>query len=180
MNDKAPWSFLVRARAVSPERTIWTRFLQFLFLVALSFYLGGFTFYSAVVIPILHERLESSIEAGLITQRVTDALNLLGVITLSLGWCVYCLGAARPGRGDRGRRWEIGSLMTSSVCLVVLLMLHRVLDRKLASSTLVGFYPYHRAYLWTSTVQWLANLALLSQSAGVFTSFPDRAVDGGR
>jgi hypothetical protein len=46
-----------------------------LFLVALSIYIGGFTFYSAVVIPVLHDRLESSLETGLITQRVTDMRN---------------------------------------------------------------------------------------------------------
>ena len=68
---------------------IWTGAVRWIFLVALSIYIGGFTFYSAVVIPILHERLASSLETGLVTQRVTDALNLLGVATLSLGWCVY-------------------------------------------------------------------------------------------
>ena len=57
----------------------WTIILRWLFLVALSIYIGGFTFYSAVVIPILHDRLESSLETGLITQRVTDMLNLLGI-----------------------------------------------------------------------------------------------------
>ena len=74
---------------------IWTGAFRSLFLVALSIYIGGFTFYSAVVIPVLHDRLESSLETGLITQRVTDVLNLLGVVTLSLGWCVYGLDAVR-------------------------------------------------------------------------------------
>ena len=62
--------------------------------------------------------------------------------------------------------------MISSICLVVLLLLHRVLDRKLEISSFAGFYPYHRAYLWTSTVQWIANLGLLSQSASAFTPSP--------
>ena len=144
-----------------------------LFLVALSIYIGGFTFYSAVVIPVLHDRLESSLETGLITQRVTDMLNLLGVVTLSLGWCVYGLGALWESRSDRGSRFKIWPLVISSICLVVLLLLHRVLDRKLETNMFAGFYPYHRAYLWTSTVQWFADLALLIQLTGGFTPSPE-------
>ena len=152
--------------------TICTSIFRLLFVVALSIYIGGFTFYSAVVIPVLHDRLESSLETGLITQRVTDVLNLLGVVTLSLGWCVYGLSAVSGVRSDRGSRFKIWPLVISSICLVVLLVLHRVLDRKLETSTFSGFYPYHRAYLWTSTVQWFANLGLLIQSTGVFTRSP--------
>jgi uncharacterized membrane protein len=144
-----------------------------LFLVALSIYIGGFTFYSAVVIPVLHDRLESSLETGLITQRVTDMLNLLGVVTLSLGWCVHGLSAVRESRSDRGNRFKIWPLVISSICLVVLMLLHRLLDRKLETSMFAGFYPYHRAYLWTSTVQWFANLALLIQLTGGFTPSPE-------
>jgi hypothetical protein len=151
---------------------IWTGVFRWLFLVALSIYIGGFTFYSAVVIPVLHDRLESSLETGLITQRVTDVLNLLGVVTLSLGWCVYGLSAVRAFRSDRGGGRKIWPLVISSICLVVLLVLHRVLDHKLETNTFAGFYPYHQAYLWTSTVQWFANLALLIQLTGVFTPSP--------
>ncbi len=152
--------------------TIWTGVFRWLFLVALSIYIGGFTFYSAVVIPVLHDRLESSLETGLITQRVTDVLNLLGVVTLSLAWCVYGLSAVRAFRGDRGSGRKTWPLVISSICLVVLLVLHRVLDRKLETNSFNGFYPYHRAYLWTSTVQWFANLALLTQLTSVFTPSP--------
>ena len=35
--------------------TTWIKLLRLLFLVALSIYMGGFTFYSVVVIPILHD-----------------------------------------------------------------------------------------------------------------------------
>ena len=150
--------------------TICTSMLRLLFVVVLSIYIGGFTFYSAVVIPVLHDRLESSLETGLVTQRVTDMLNLLGLVTLSLGWCVYGLSAVSGVRSDPGSRCKIWPLVVSSICLVALLILHRVLDRKLETSTFAGFYPYHRAYLWTSTVQWIANLGLLSQSTSAFTS----------
>jgi hypothetical protein len=153
---------------------IWTGMLRLLFVLALSIYVGGFTFYSVVVIPILHNRLESSFETGLVTQRVTDVLNLLGVVTLSLGWCIYGLSVVCGFRYDRpglSKIWPL-PLLLSSVCLVALLILHRVLDRKLETSTIIGFYPYHRAYLWTSTVQWFTNLWLLVGSTGVFTPSP--------
>lgn len=154
--------------------TIWTAVLRLLFVLALAIYLGGFTFYSAVVIPILHDRLESSLETGLVTQRVTDVLNLLGEVTLSLGWCIYGFNVVCGFRCDRPSQLKIGllPLLLSSVCLVVLLILHRVLDRKLETSTFIGFYAYHRAYLWTSTIQWFANLWLLARSTGVFTPSP--------
>ena len=137
--------------------------LRLLFLVALSIYIGGFTFYSAVVIPILHDRMKSSFEAGLVTQRVTHALNALGGVTLVLGWCAAGLTIACRGRVSR---WQWCTLLMSSVCLVVLAVLHRVMDQKLATASLAGFYPCHRAYLWTSTIQWFANLGLLIQSGG--------------
>jgi hypothetical protein len=70
------------------------KILRLMFLVALSIYVGGFTFYSAVVIPILHDRLESSFQAGLVTQQVTDALNGLGGVTLLLGWSTLGLSVA--------------------------------------------------------------------------------------
>jgi hypothetical protein len=162
----------INSQTDSRSMTIYTSILRLLFLIALSIYIGGFTFYSAVVIPVLHDRLESSLETGLVTQRVTDVLNLLGVVTLSLGWCVYGLSAVCGFGSDRGSHCKIWPLLISSICLVVLLVLHRVLDRKLETSMFAGFYPCHRAYLWTSTVQWFANLGLLIQSIGVFTPSP--------
>jgi hypothetical protein len=149
--------------------TIRIRILRSLFLVALAIYIGGFTFYSAVVIRVLHQRLPSSFQAGLITQRVTDQLNALGVVTLLLGWCALCVTARDGDRAGRGRRWQLGMLATSSICLVVLLALHRVMDRKLANFALTEFYPWHRTYLWTSTVQWIANLGLLIHSTAATT-----------
>lgn len=143
------------------------KIMRLLFLVALSIYIGGFTFYSAVVIPILHDRLESSFETGLVTQRVTDALNGLGAASLLLGWCAVGLTIVCGGRVSR---WQFSALSVSSICLVVLVVLHRVMDQKLATASMAGFYPWHRAYLWTSTIQWFANLTLLMQSAGLFTS----------
>ena len=70
----------------------------------MAFWLGGFTFYSAVVIPVLHDRLGSPLETGLVTQRVTDALNLLGVGTITLGWALIVYkDSPQHVRNGRGR-----------------------------------------------------------------------------
>jgi hypothetical protein len=56
-----------------------------------------------------------------------------------------------------------------SICipfLVILIALHGVLDRRLDAAEMRGFSPLHRLYLWVSTVQWLANLSLLTCWAG--------------
>ncbi len=141
------------------------KILRTLFVVALSIYIGGFTFYSVVVIPILHDRLESAYEAGLVTQRVTVALNRLGAVTLAIGWCSFGLdavGGRQIGGGDRWRGW---ALLGSSLCLVTLMAVHSVMDQRLESAALTAFYPWHRAYLWISTVQWVVNLVLLVGSS---------------
>jgi hypothetical protein len=142
--------------------SITTLLARTLALWALVFWLGGFTFYSAVVIPVLHDRLGSSLEAGLVTQRVTDALNMLGVATIILGWVVTLMKDPYQGPGTKGRRLAQVALGVTSACLAILIALHRVLDRRLDGAEMSGFYPLHRLYLWVSTVQWLANMTLLT------------------
>jgi hypothetical protein len=147
--------------------SIRTLLVRMLALWALVFWLGGFTFYSAVVIPVLHDRLGSSLETGLVTQRVTDVLNLMGVVTTTLGWVVTFLKDPSEQAGTGRRRWATVALAVTTACLAILIMLHRVLDRRVAAANMQGFYPLHRLYLWVSTVQWFANLILLTCWAGV-------------
>jgi hypothetical protein len=143
--------------------------LRLFYLVALSIWVGGFTFYGAVVIPVLHDHLGSPLDVGLITRQVTDVLNVIGGTTLVAGWLLTRSQRRSGTDGSRvDRRWY-GSLGVSTVCLAVLLALHAVMDRKLETGRLAGFYSWHRAYLWISMVQWLANLALLAQCAGTLT-----------
>src|SRR5690349_4032594 len=51
--------------------------VRFAALVAMCAWLGGFMFYGGAVVPILDEAL-GSFDAGQITRRVTDRLNLVG------------------------------------------------------------------------------------------------------
>ena len=104
--------------------------LRVLAVWVLAFWLGGFTFYSGVVIPVLHDQLGSPFETGQITQRVTDTLNLLGIVTVTLGWLATMLQRpARHSEPSRGR-WVLPALAVTTVCLVGLIALHRVLDRE--------------------------------------------------
>jgi hypothetical protein len=147
-----------------PIRTVLLRTLA---LWSLAFWLGGFTFYSAVVIPVLHDRLGSSLETGLVTQRVTDTLNLLGIATITLGWLVMVFKGPYQPSASGSKTVAAGSLAVTTVCLAILIALHRVLDRRVDAVDWKGFYPLHRLYLWVSTVQWVANMILLTWLAGV-------------
>jgi hypothetical protein len=137
---------------------------RFLVVAALAVWMGGFTFYSSFAIPAASELLGSHRAAGFITQRVTQPLNLCGVVALAIllwntvaGW-----RAAIP----RERGWLTGLLLFLAAGEIALFVLHPLLDAKLdvtSQRVLVGtnFGTWHRAYLWISTAQWIAALPLL-------------------
>ncbi|RUL84363.1 DUF4149 domain-containing protein [Tautonia sociabilis] len=128
-------------------------------LLGLSVWMGGFTFYSAVVIPVLHESL-GSLDTGFVTQEVTDYLNYIGVGVVLVWWA-----AAWVERGEgpaRVRAVRLLFLAATTLILLGLIALHRVMDGRLETGSLRGFYPLHRAYLIASTVQWIVNLALMT------------------
>ena len=125
-------------------------------------WLGGFTFYSAFVVPILHHEM-GSFESGLVTQRVTNDLNLVGAIALVPWWVEGWLDRRRGPLVSRGLRWLL--LATTTLGLAWLCLLHRSMDRILDSDALAGFYPLHRVYLIVSTVMWVVNIALVMQEA---------------
>jgi hypothetical protein len=122
------------------------------------FWQGGFTFYAAVVVPVGHEVL-SRRHQGFVTRRVTNYLNVAGVIALPLlAWDV----AVRPASRRRAVRWLCwGGL---AVTLGLLVWLHRHLDVLLDPAAFAildpeAFYSTHRWYLHVSTVQWACALA---------------------
>ena len=133
--------------------------IRFACSVGMASWAGGFAFYGAAVVPVLHDELDR-LQAGAITARVTDTLNALGAAILVVWWAAALAG--RPGAGDRARRARFGLLAASSTLLLSLIALHRVMDGRLDSGNLRGFYPLHRAYLIASTAQWFVNLGLLA------------------
>jgi hypothetical protein len=133
--------------------------LRFLCLFSLSVWVGGFTFYSAVVIPVLHESL-GSLDTGFITQRVTDFINAAGGVTVALWWLAARVDrSAKPALAGRTR---LVLLAATTIILLVLIGLHDLMDERLEAGTLRGFYPLHRVYLIASTAQWFVNLGLMA------------------
>ncbi len=132
--------------------------LRMVSLYMLSLWIGGFTFYSAAVIPVLHEQMESY-EAGAITQKVTDRLNALGALTLILVCATTLLGVAQDAA--RFRKEYLFLVTTSGAILIYLVILHRSMDHRLNTVGLAGFYRLHRAYLIASTAHWVINVAIL-------------------
>jgi hypothetical protein len=133
---------------------------RFLVLAALMFWQGGFTFYSAVVVPLGQELFGR--KQGFLTREVTDYLNLSGAIALIiLAWDVVVV----PDRAARRYvRWLCWLLMSAG--LVALAWLHVHMDRYFDFDEMRilerGAFRYeHRWYLWISTVQWGAALVYI-------------------
>lgn len=145
--------------------------LRFLCLLSLTVWVGGFTFYSAAVIPVLHDEMDSQ-HAGRITQRVTHSLNATGVAALALWWLEVLL--EHSGGQARIRQARILLTGASTAILVSLFLMHRVMDRRLDAGSLRGFYPWHRAYLIASTIQWFMNLGLLAAALLHWRQIPAR------
>ena len=135
---------------------------RFAVICAVALWIGGFTFYSSFAIPAATEQLGSAREAGFITQKVTNSLNVCGVIALGfLFWNVGAVWRAMSTRERHALGWTLGLL---TIADITLLLLHPQLEARLdmATQTILpkrNFYAYHRAYLWISTAQW--GVALL-------------------
>lgn len=136
---------------------------RFVTMAIIIVWLGGFTFYAAVVIPTAHHVLGTHLEVGFITRQVTHWLNLGGALTvLALAanlWLLRCDGVL--GLRPLALTWCI--LVMS---LITLLVLHPHLDsfldeveHEIAHRT--DFYVWHRAYLIVATIQWCAAIVHL-------------------
>ena len=136
-------------------------FRRFLTATAVAFWMGGFTFYAAVVIPTAHGVLGSHREVGFITQQVTRWLNLSAVVALALlAWQFFAGRAALP---LARRRWLLATLAVMALAQVALFIEHPMLDGLLdgENQTIASgahFYSLHRVYLLTAAVQWLAAM----------------------
>ena len=137
-----------------------TTFRRFLVLQILLLWQGGFLFYTSFVVPEGTRVLGSAAAQGVITTRVTDALNVLGVVGLAV--LAWDLNYTRDPSARRltARWWCWGVALVSQWALF---FLHQLLDAFMdPDRTHVvihpPFYPVHRTYLWASTVQWAACL----------------------
>lgn len=133
--------------------------LHHLILLALfATWFGGFTFYTAIVVPIGTDVLGSSRTQGFVTQQVTDKLNLIGGPTILM--MLIDLIYFRRTRSRKMNLWFTATLTGIAVLWFVLLIVHPMLDAMLQPEHEhvlddAKFYSLHRVYLWTSTIQWL-------------------------
>jgi hypothetical protein len=130
---------------------------RFCTLQALLAWHGGFLFYAAVVVPI-----------------GTDVLGSFAALAV-LAWDVSATPPYRLGR------WLTWVLMAA--CLAALFYLHAVLDanfdpaRKTAADP-TAFRFAHGAYLWVSTMLWLAGLVFACLTVKAWSSPPLERVAG--
>ena len=134
---------------------------RFLVILGVGFWLGGFTFYAAVVIHIGHRVFGSARETGFLTQQVTGWLNLSG--SVALGVLFWNALAARRMRGGwlKSGLWLTWGLMAG--IQVALYALHPVLDQTLDLQThqileRSRFHHQHLVYMNLSTCQWAAGM----------------------
>ena len=136
---------------------------RYLTVIALMFWLGGFTFYASVVVPIGTSVLKSDLRQGFITRRVTFYLNLVAVVALA----VLLAEAFLTADPSRRRRWaRLGLWVFMAFCQAALFWEHSYLDARLQAKGMLildpeTFHPAHRLYLWTHTVQWGAGLVYI-------------------
>src|SRR5436309_15122513 len=102
-------------------RVIW----RFVVVAALMFWQGGFTFYSAVVVPLGQDMFGR--RQGFLTREVTDHLNLSGAVALLLLAGDVLLVPDLPRR--RWLRWGAWAVMTAG--LAALVWLHPRMDEYL-------------------------------------------------
>ena len=134
---------------------------RMLAIMLLALWWGGFSFYAGRVVFIGHQVLKSKIRQGFITERVTTELNWLAFTVLAVvGWELLSSDLSSRRRA-MWTAWAIAMLAT--LALVLLHMkLAGMLDftaRQVADDE--HFYGWHRAYLFSATVQWLAGAVLL-------------------
>lgn len=137
---------------------------RFLLLVLFALWQGGFVFYAGVVVPTGTD-LHGHFPQGLVTQRVTNWLNLFGLVChVAYFWELLATG---------GRRWKWLLWGVSLAILGGLAAVHLTMDALIDSAAgrvADGFRGWHITYLWLSTTQWgiavVLAWAALSASRG--------------
>jgi hypothetical protein len=143
-----------------------TTLRRFVVLAALLFWQGGFTFYAAVVVPVGRTTIGSGPQS-IVTRRVTNYLNLSGIIALApLAWDIWAT------RDESRRTWRWAMWLGMAATMIALLWLHTQLDALMDPNTGAvqngeAFYGQHRLYLWICTTQWAlaAAYGILSLAA---------------
>jgi len=126
------------------------------------FWQGGFTFYAAVVVPV--GRGINRDQQSLVTQRVTHYLNAAGAVAVGV---LIWEGVTGLDSSHKRRWWRWGMVVLMGLGLVPLVPLHLQMDACMASgmehdAMIAAMWPYHIAYLWISTLQWVAAVVYVT------------------
>lgn len=138
---------------------LWNLVRQWLVVQGLMTWMGGFLFYSSVVVPVGTDQI-GAFGQGLITREVTQWMNWIGVLVLALfAWDQWATPKSRY-------RWICWGVMVAG--LIGLFLMHRTLSRHVDTSFAEefvdydSFYLWHRIYLADITIVWVANLLWLA------------------
>ena len=132
---------------------------RFLVFQALLLWQGGFLFYAAFVIPTGTDVL-GTFEQGRVTRHVTNSMNVIGVVALTILAWDQCFS------GFRRLRWSLWVAMAGTV--VALVWLHVLIESLVDFSPSGGFgdYPafyfWHRVYLYVAAAQWVFGLVYVA------------------
>jgi hypothetical protein len=132
--------------------------------LAMALWWGGLTFYALFVVPTGVEVLGGETEQGFITQRVSNIINLCGIlalVVLLVHTAVAWRSIGRLSRVALSSTWLITAAAQSA-----LLLMHSRLDALLdvPSHSIVepsSFHRLHELYLIVTTVGWSAALVHL-------------------
>lgn len=134
-----------------------------LFLFAFALFWGGLTFYTGIVVRIMHDVLNDPMDGGFITQRVTNVLQVLGGLVAVLMVC-----NAWPALKICRRRGAalIVCAVVLALSLVGLYFVHAQLDAviSLEEGGVLDrdrFVIGHRRYNQLTTIEWIASLVYL-------------------
>ena len=134
-----------------------------LLVFSFALFWGGLTFYTGFVVRIAHDVVSDSMEGGLITQRVTELLQWLAVVAVTLmiweslaTWksfprrasimIVCCVAVACSLAGLFADHAELDAVISIEAA--------EVIDRQ-------SFTINHRRYNQLTTVEWIASVCFL-------------------
>lgn len=133
---------------------------RFICVCSVGFWLGGFTLHALVVIPAGHDLLGSR-TIGFVTQRVTEILNIAGVVTvvlLLLNLLLHWRGGSMLQRVTLAFTWTM-----LAATLLLQFGLHFKISGTLESTSRsirdqLQFRRLHTAYERVAMVQWFSGL----------------------
>jgi len=139
--------------------------------LTMALWWGGLTFYALFVVPTGVDVLGGETEQGFITQRVSNVINLCGMVALA----VLLANAAVNWRliGRFAKLALAATWLVMAGAQLVLLLVHPRLDTLLDmdSHSIVepsSFHRLHEFYLSVTTVQWSAGLLHLVAAVAIW------------